>query len=174
LLSRYRADGAFAEVVQEQAAGLELVILDVSERGLILAPANRDSRFSLRMGDLRATPHQGTEGRPRARPSGHQRGVLSDTDRLEDDAKTPLPATVARFRDTLLSLVHRLAEAAPDDSGEPDAEEFIPGWQLLERLPAVNPRAERASTSSIDGFVKLALKQMTEYGLVRARTRQRR
>jgi len=53
LLSRYRADGAFAEVVQEQAAGLELVILDVSERGLILAPANRDSRFSLRMGDLR-------------------------------------------------------------------------------------------------------------------------
>jgi len=30
-----------------------------------------------------------------------------------------------------------------------------------------NPRAERASTSSIDGFVKLALKQMTEYGLVR-------
>jgi len=167
LLSRYRADGAFAELVQEQAAGLELVILDVSERGLILAPANRDSRFSLRMSDLRQYL---TKEQKVALVLAHlaiSAVFFPTTDRLEDEAKTPLPATVARFRDTLLSLVHRLAEAAPDDSGESNGEEFIPGWQLLERLPVVNPRAERASTSSIDGFVKLALKQMTEYGLVR-------
>lgn len=164
LLSKYRADGAFSEAVQEAANGMELMILDVSERGLIVAPSRRESRFSLRISDLRQ------------HLSGEQKVALvlahlavsavffPTTDRLEDDAKTPLPATMARFRDTLLSLVSRLAEAqTPDES----AEELIPGWQLLKRLPSVNPKAERASTNSVDGFVKLALKQMTEYGLVR-------
>jgi hypothetical protein len=159
LLGKYRADGAFSEAVQEAAIGLELEILDVSERGLIVAPSSRESRFSLRLTDLRQ------------HLSGEQKVALAmahlaisavffpTTDRLEDDAKTPLPATVGRFRDTLLSLVSRLANES--------AEELIPGWELLKRLPPVNPKAERASTNSVEGFVKLALKQMTEYGLVR-------
>jgi hypothetical protein len=159
LLGKYRADGAFSEAVQEAAIGLELEILDVSERGLIVVPSSRESRFSLRLTDLRQ------------HLSGEQKVALAmahlaisavffpTTDRLEDDAKTPLPATVGRFRDTLLSLVSRLANES--------AEELIPGWELLKRLPPVNPKAERASTNSVEGFVKLALKQMTEYGLVR-------
>lgn len=159
LLGKYRADGAFSEAVQEAAIGLELEILDVSERGLIVVPSSRESRFSLRLTDLRQ------------HLSGEQKVALAmahlaisavffpTTDRLEDDAKTPLPATVGRFRDTLLSLVSRLANES--------AEELLPGWELLKRLPPVNPKAERASTNSVEGFVKLALKQMTEYGLVR-------
>lgn len=164
LLGKYRADGAFSEAVQEAAIGLELMILDVSERGLIVAPSTRESRFSLRLTDLRQ------------HLSGEQKVALAmahlaisavffpTTDRLDDDAKTPLPATVGRFRDTLLSLVSRLAEPeAPVES----AEELVPGWELLKRLPPVNPKTERASTNSVEGFVKLALKQMAEYGLVR-------
>ena len=159
LLGKYRADGAFSEAVQGAAIGLELEILDVSERDLIVAPSSRESRFSLRLTDLRQ------------HLSGEQKVALAmahlaisavffpTTDRLEDDAKTPLPATVGRFRDTLLSLVSRLANES--------AEELLPGWELLKRLPPVNPKAERASTNSVEGFVKLALKQMTEYGLVR-------
>lgn len=164
LLSRYRADSAFAEQVQEQAAGMELAILDVSERGLIIAPANRESRFSLRMSDLR---QHLTKDQKLALALSHlaiSAVFFPTTDRLEDEAKIPLPATVARFRDTLLSLVNRLAESEAADTIE---EELTTGWQLLKRLPAVNPKAERASTSSIEGFIKLALKQMTEYGLVR-------
>lgn len=164
LLAKYRADGAFAEAAEEAASGLELTILDVSERGLIVAPSSRESRFSLRLTDLRQ------------HLSGDQKVALAmahlaisavffpTTDRLEDDAKTPLPATVARFRDTLLSLVNRLADAELSDES---AEEFLPGWALLKRLPPVNPKAERAATNSVEGFVKLALKQMAEYGLVR-------
>ncbi|CAJ0780694.1 hypothetical protein LMG18090_01224 [Ralstonia mannitolilytica] len=164
LLARYRADGAFAETVEEAASGLELTILDVSERGLIVAPSSRESRFSLRLTDLRQ------------HLSGDQKVALAmahlaisavffpTTDRLEDDAKTPLPATVGRFRDTLLSLVNRLADAGLSDES---AEEFLTGWALLKRLPPVNPKAERAATNSVEGFVKLALKQMAEYGLVR-------
>lgn len=164
LLAKYRADGSFAEAVEGAASGLELVILDVSERGLIVAPSSRESRFSLRLTDLRQ------------HLSGDQKVALAmahlaisavffpTTDRLEDDAKTPLPATVGRFRDTLLSLVNRLADAGMLDVS---TEELLPGWGLLKRLPPVNPKAERASTNSVEGFVKLALKQMAEYGLVR-------
>jgi len=164
LLAKYRADGAFAEAVEEAASGLELTILDVSERSLIVAPSSRESRFSLRLTDLRQ------------HLSGDQKVALAmahlaisavffpTTDRLEDDAKTPLPATVSRFRDTLLSLVNRLADTELSDES---AEEFLPGWALLKRLPPVNPKAERAATNSVEGFVKLALKQMAEYGLVR-------
>lgn len=167
LLSRFRADGSFAEQVQDLAAGFEIVILDVSERGLVLAPANRESRFSLRMSDLRQYL---TKDQKIALALSHlaiSAVFFPTTDRLEDETKTPLPATVARFRDTLLSLVSRLAEAAAADSSDSNTEELIPGWELLKRLPAVNPRAERASTSSIEGFIKIALKQMTAYGLVR-------
>ncbi|MEW5744415.1 MAG: hypothetical protein AB1805_03100 [Nitrospirota bacterium] len=164
LLGKYRADGAFSEAVQAAATGMELMILDVSERGLVIAPLSRESRFSLRLADLRQYL------------SGEQKVALvlahlaisavffPTTDRLEDDAKTPLPATVARFRDTLLSMVNRLAEAqTPNES----VEQLVPGWQLLKRLPPVIPKAERAATNSVEGFVKLALKQMAEYGLVR-------
>jgi len=164
LLGKYRADGHFSAAVQEAAAGLELVILDVSERGLIVAPASRDSRFSLRLSDLRQNL------------SGEQKIALvlahlaisavffPTTDRLEEDSKIPLPATISRFRDTLLSLVSRLAN---EETQTESAEELLPGWELLRRLPPVNPKAERASTNSVEGFVKLALKQMVEYNLVR-------
>lgn len=159
LLGKYRADGAFSEAVQEAAIGLELEILDVSERGLIVAPSSRESRFSLRLTDLR----QHLSGKQKVALAMAHLAISAvffpTTDRLEDDAKTPLPATVGRFRDTLLSLVSRLANES--------AEELLPGWELLKRLPPVNPKAERASTNSVEGFVKLALKQMTEYGLVR-------
>lgn len=53
LLALYRADPGFAAQVQDDAAGLELVILDASERGLIVAPASRESRFAVRMADIR-------------------------------------------------------------------------------------------------------------------------
>lgn len=60
LLGRYRADSAFAGAVQDAAAGLELMVLDVSERGLILAPSSRESRFAMRLADIRQnlTPEQ--------------------------------------------------------------------------------------------------------------------
>jgi hypothetical protein len=164
LLGKYRADGTFLEAVREAAIGLELTILDVSERGLIVAPSSRESRFSLRLTNLR----QHLNGEQKVALAMAHLAISAvffpTTDRLEDDAKTPLPATVGRFRDTLLSLVSRLADAeTPDES----AEALLPGWELLKRLAPVNPKAARASPNSVEGFVKLALKQMTEYGLVR-------
>lgn len=164
LLGKYRADGAFSESVQATADGMQLKILDVSERGLIVAPSSRESRFSLRISDLRQ------------KLSGEQKAALAlahlaisavffpTTDRLEDDTKIPLPATAAQFRDTLLTLANRLAETQTPTEFSDD---MLAGWQLLRRLPPVHPKGDRASTSSVNGIVKLALKHMADYGLVR-------
>lgn len=167
LLSKYRADPTFSAAVQDAAIGMELSILDVSERGIIIAPSSKESRFSLRMADLRGqySPEQKV-----ALAMAHlaiAAVFFPTTDRLDDDAKAPLPATQARFRDTLLSLVNRLSDAHNSDEVASAGEELVPGWQHLKRLPAVNPKAERASTSSVDGFVRLAVNRMVEYGLLR-------
>jgi len=167
LLHKFRADSTFSLAVQEAAVGLELHILDVSERGLIVAPSSKESRFSLRMADLRG---QFNAEQKVALAMAHlaiAAVFFPTTDRLDDDAKAPLPATLARFRDTLLGIVNRLSDAQGPDETAGVAEELVPGWQYLKRLPAVNPKAERASASSVDGFVRIAVNRMVEYGLLR-------
>ncbi|MEH6413828.1 hypothetical protein [Pseudomonas sp. CGJS7] len=167
LLHKFRADPAFSLAVREAAIGLELHILDVSERGLILAPSSKESRFSLRMTDLRG---QFSAEQKVALAMAHlaiAAVFFPTTDRLDDDAKAPLPATLARFRDTLLGIVNRLSDTQDPDEAADISEELVPGWQYLRRLPAVNPKAERASASSVDGFVRIAVNRMVEYGLLR-------
>lgn len=167
LLSRYRADTAFASAVQEAAIGLQLSILDVSERGLIVAPSSKESRFSLRMSDLRTLF---TSEQRVALAMAHlaiAAVFFPTTDRLDDDVKAPLPATLARFRDTLLAVVGRLSDSHEAEEGGDQAEEFVAGWQYLKSLPAVNPKAERAAASSVDGIVRIAVNKMLEYGLLR-------
>jgi len=167
LLAKYRADPMFSGAVQDVSIGMELSILDVSERGLIVAPASRESRFSLRLTDLRQQLN--TEQRIALAMAHLSVAAIffPTTDRLDDDARAPLPAAHARFRDTLLTLVTRLADAQPDSEDAQPAEELAPGWQLLKRLPAVNPKAERAAPSSVEGFVRIAVNRMVDYGLLR-------
>lgn len=164
LLSKYRADATLFESVQQAAIALELTILDASEHGLIIAPSRRESRFSLRLDDLR----QNLNGEQKvALVLAHlaiSATFYPTTDMIEDDTKTPLPATVARFRDTLTTIATTLSQG---NKPEGITDEFVPAWELLRRLPIAHPKAERANTTSIEGFIKLALKQMADYGLVR-------
>ena len=63
------------------------------------------------------------------------------------------------------SIGSRQTPADSDDAQS--GEELAPGWQLLKRLPAVNPKAERAAPSSVEGFVRIAVNKMVDYGLLR-------
>lgn len=164
LLAHYRGDAEFARMVDDITLGLELIILDVSERGLIVAPASRESRFSLRLTDLRQNLSNEQKVAFLMAHLAICAVFFPTMDCLEDDALTPLPASVARFRDTLLGLAGRLAERiSPDMPGA----ELQPGWELLKRLPAALPKSERASLSSVEGFIRLALSHLVEHRLVR-------
>jgi hypothetical protein len=164
LLARYRASPELQQVLAEIAEGMELVVLDVSERGLIIAPTRKESRFSIRLVDLRKNL------------SEDQRVALAlsflaicavfypTTALIEDDSRFPMPATLAMFRDTLTALSGRMN--ALEDSDDYSREELRPGWSYIHSLPVSIPQADRASPNSIEGLVRMALNYLIEYGLV--------
>ncbi|WLH14727.1 DUF6063 family protein [Pseudomonas hefeiensis] len=164
LLARYRASPELQQVLAEIAEGMELVVLDVSERGLIIAPTRKESRFSIRLVDLRKNL------------SEDQRVALAlsflaicavfypTTALIEDDSRFPMPATLAMFRDTLTALSGRMN--ALEDSDDYSREELRPGWSYIHSLPVSIPQADRASPNSIEGLVRMALNYLIDYGLV--------
>lgn len=166
LLARYRAEPALVQALDEVALGMELKVLDVSERGLVVVPSSKESRFALRMTDLRT----GMELRQKAAlllaTVAAAAVFFPTTEGLEDDNYIPPPASVARVRDTLLSLASNLQARGSQLAADlPPA--LAPGWEYLLVLPVAVPNQQRASFKSLVGVAGLALKQMREGSLVR-------
>ena len=166
LLALCRADPTFRRHVEDVVAGMELQILDLSEqRGLIVVPASKDSRFAVRLTDIRSgmTPDQKA-----ALVLAHvaiAAVFFPTTDVLDDDSYSPPPASVATCRDTLYALARRLKETSDLPLDLPP--ELAPGWDAIAALPVAIPSGQRASQASVVGVVKIALNQMGQNGLVR-------
>jgi hypothetical protein len=166
LLALYRADTAFQTQVQDVATGLELMVLEASDRGLIVVPSSRDSKFAVRMQDIRL---QMTVEQRAGLVLAHVAVAavfFPTTAGLEDDNYTPPPASVAQCRDALHALARRMKDADTDttDMLRP---ELTPGWEMVGSMPVVLPGAQRASPNSVVGLVKMALSNMQQSGLVR-------
>ena len=165
LLDLYRADTKFATDVREIADGMELSILDFSERGLIVVPTSRESRFAVRIADIRTN----------LKPDQKAGLVLSHiaiasvffptTDGLEDDNYIPPPASVAQFRDALYALSRRLKDAGEGIQDMPL--ELSPGWELVCSMPITVPASQRAAPTSVTGLIGMALTNMVSGGLAR-------
>jgi len=168
LLAQYRADPGFAHQVSEMAHGMELVILDVSERGLIVVPASRDSKFAVRLADIRA----GLDVQQKAALVLAHVAIAATffphTSGLEDDNYIPAPASVANFRESLHGLARRMETAAATGEELVDIPpELQPGWRCVTALMVSVPLASRASFSSVVGIIRQALNSMRLGGLVR-------
>lgn len=164
LLALYRADPDFAQVVADIAEGLELRVSDFTERGLVVVPASRESRFAFRLTDIRT----GLPVEQKAALLLAHVAIASvffpTTEGLEDEGYTPRPASVAQFRDALYGLARRLKET---EGGEVEmAQELAPGWEYITSLPVAVPTGQRAAFNSVVGFVRLALGNMTQNGLL--------
>ncbi|WP_218512013.1 hypothetical protein [Variovorax sp. dw_308] len=166
LIALFRADPSFRSQVADVAQGMELQILDASElRGLIVVPVSRDSRFAIRMSDLRASMSTEQKAALVLSHIAVAAVFFPTTDGLDDENYSPPPASVAVFRDTLYSLARRLKE-----TGELPAEippELSPGWELIASMPVAIPAGQRATVGSIVGLIKMALNNMLQSGLVR-------
>jgi hypothetical protein len=165
LLAYYRANPGFAAEVQDVADGFELVILDVSERGLIVAPASRTSRFAIRMADIRVNLDSEQKACMLLAHVAIAAAFFPTTDGLDSDSYTPPPVAVSTFRDTLLGLARRLKESSNLPAEIPP--ELAPGWEAICAMPLVLPGAQRASASSLVGVLKISLTNMLAHGLVR-------
>ena len=183
LLDLYRADPKFAGEVQEVAEGLEiaggrlrpldegpgegleLVVLDFSERGLIIVPTSRESKFSVRMADIRTNLKADQKAGLLLAHVAIAAVFYPTTDGLDDDNYIAPPANLAQFRDVLFALARRLKDAGDDMQDVPL--ELAPGWELICAMPTAVPASQRASASSLTGLIGLALTHMVSGGLVR-------
>lgn len=165
LLAAYRAYPAFSEQVHAIAEGLELLVLDVSERGLVVVPATKESKFALRMLDFRTALNSSQKAALVLAHVAVAATFFPTAQSLEDDAIFPPPASVADFRDLLLALAKRLKEVGNDEVELPQSLEL--GWELICSLPVSRPGDSRANVATVVGFLSTALKEMVNGGLVR-------
>ncbi|XVJ50104.1 hypothetical protein ACDZ94_26830 (plasmid) [Pseudomonas sp. UBT] len=170
LLARCRAERDFAETVQGVAEGMSLIVLDISDRGLVIAPSGKDSRFSIRMSDFRSKMSEEQKVAMLLAHLAIGAVFYPTSDFLDDEGRTPFPATLGIVRDKLLSVAKGLAKNAEGDSYA--AEENRSGWEYMLSLPVKIPNSERASLSSIEGIITVCLNRMLEYGLVRKEGRE--
>ncbi|TAK84094.1 MAG: hypothetical protein EPO20_15520 [Betaproteobacteria bacterium] len=164
LLALYRADAEFVECVRQIAEGLELKVLDFTERGLVVVPTSRDSRFAFRLTDIRTGMPVEQKAALLLAHVAIASVFFPTTEGLEDETYTPRPASVAQFRDALYGLARRLKET--DGTGVDMREELAPGWEYITSLPVAVPAAQRASLNSVVGIVRFALGYMTQNGLL--------
>ncbi|HBO4785988.1 TPA: hypothetical protein ACUT80_003308 [Pseudomonas aeruginosa] len=166
LLARYRSNPVLKQVLAEVAEGMQLQVLDVSERGLIVAPTGKESRFSLRMSDLRKQPMSEEQKVATALCMLAISAVFYPTQELlDDESRFPIPARVPKFRDSLLVLAERMKEQDGDDNLV--IEEMRPGWGYILQIAPMQPERPN-SISSVDGLIRMVLRQMKESGLVTA------
>ncbi|MGY2373127.1 hypothetical protein ACW9IB_01205 [Pseudomonas sp. SDO524_S393] len=166
LLARYRSNPVLKQVLAEVAEGIQLQVLDVSERGLIVAPTGKESRFSLRMSDLRKQPMSEEQKVATALCMLAISAVFYPTQELlDDESRFPIPARVPKFRDSLLVLAERMKEQDGDDNLV--IEEMRPGWGYILQIAPMQPDRPN-SISSVDGLIRMVLRQMKESGLVTA------
>lgn len=166
LLARYRGNPVLKQVFAEVAEGMQLQVLDVSERGLIVAPTGKESRFSLRMSDLRKQLMSEEQKVATALCMLAISAVFYPTQELlDDESRFPIPARVPKFRDSLLVLAERMKEQDGDDNLV--IEEMRPGWGYILQIAPMQPERPN-SISSVDGLIRMVLRQMKESGLVTA------
>lgn len=166
LLALYRADPTFHRQVEDVVTGLELQILDATEsRGLVVVPASRESRFSVRLADIRAGMSPDQKAALVLAHVAIAAVFFPTTDVLDDDNYSPPPSSLAACRDTLYALARRLKETTDLPADIPP--ELAPGWDAIAALPVAIPAGQRASAASVVGVVKIALNHMLQNGLVR-------
>jgi hypothetical protein len=164
LLSRYRGEAAFRDVVEHVADGLGLAILDAEASGLVLAP-RPDSVFALRLTDYRA--NLGVNERL-------LHGLIhvaiaaycypTPASLLDDDVRVCSVAAVERW---LRDAAERLRERHGDVDPDADQPELEQAWRLYLRRQPVRETADgRAGVSTTGGMVKFALERLADHGFL--------
>lgn len=169
LVTLYFDDPAFRSAVRETGDGLGLVILDVSEHGLVLAPRD-ESVFAFKPADFRPGAAR-VEDRmldglvqlaiactvfPRAR----------DLD--EDPDLVRPPVTVEEVEAQLRGVCERLAERArgdPDPQATDEARGLIEAWRVYQRRQEIlDTKDDRQAARATRRIIERGLDRLREFG----------
>jgi hypothetical protein len=166
LLNRYRTDEEFHDLFDALASGLELRVLDVTDRALLVGAA-LDSPFAFRLGEYR----KGDELDRRVLRGLIVLGIAAfcfPTQRSLED--TGLPSLTAREVDDFLRAaceeLRKRPQQTPDDEPGLDL-----AWQLYLRQPEVKgtDRRRRSQSATVD-LIEQTLLDFVDWGLVAEET----
>jgi hypothetical protein len=167
LLNAYEADGAFRELFDSVARGMDLTPLSVDYRGAVLVPSSGDSLFALRLTDLRAN---GLKMEQKALMVLTHLTIAAlffpTAEKLFDDGYDAPPVSerlaASHLRDMAAAVAARNTELRADLPRE-----LEPAWLLVAAMPDTLPDKKNQSLSTLGGTVAAVFKQLREAGLVR-------
>lgn len=165
LLATFRAEPDFQKLCSEIANGLELQILDVTERGIVIAPSNPNSRFAYGLSDIKTGMSDPEKCALVLAHVAIAAVFFPTTEALDNEEFVPAPQSIAKFRDALYQLAKHLESATITD--EFALEHLRPGWDMIARSTMGIPGKSRASVASIEGIVKLAVNSLRQGGLLK-------
>lgn len=167
LLAAYRSEANFRECVEEIVCGLDLKVLDMTEKGLFIAPNGPASRFSYRLSDFRASLSESEKAALVLVHIAIAAVFFPTTDSIDNEDELINPASIAQFRDALLNMAQSLKDNEEKQELSHELEMVQRGWELINGLPISLPKAQKASTSSVVGLIKIALNHLKEAAMVR-------
>lgn len=170
LLRRYQASDEFRQSVHSVAEGLELRVLDVSQYGIVLSPAE-GGLFAMSAADFRAQVNDKDRGVIALIQVAIAATFFPTAESLNDLDRRPPPATLRQIRDRLIGLCRELErryQAAPT----PIMDGLLEGWRAILQKPVLQERAERdgskgrsrAALSNLDGTIQIVAQRMCEHG----------
>ncbi len=165
LIALYRSDAEFRDIFEKIARGLELQMLDWSERGMVIVPDGHKSLFACRLSDIRSGLSESDKAALVLIYVAIATVFFPTSESIDNDEFHPPPAKIADFRDAVHSLATRLRdEIKPDHTSE----SLRSGWEYLASLPLASPKTEmqRAGLNSVVGLVKLGLNNLRDGGLI--------
>jgi len=161
--------GDFRSVVRDIAEGLGLVVLDVGEHGIVLAPVE-NSAFALRPSEFRPTVASADD---RFLDGLVQLAIAATIfprarDLEEDAAYARPPVTIEEIDDNLRAICDRFEQerkADPDPVVSIEEAGFHEAWRVYQRRLSVMETADgRKASRSSRRIIEYGLEKLREFG----------
>lgn len=174
LVSRFRNDDGFAELVKAICLGLDLVILDAEDRHGLVVASGEESVFAVRMTDY--ARRTGGEGKAAERVLHALAHLGAATLAYPRPADLSNPAHVGRVtvngveafvREACRRLSEAAAEAGDDVDPSADTPDLETAWRVYQRRAATPSSGDgRRVASSTIGIVGKALAFLSDQGML--------
>jgi len=166
LLNRWRANPDFRAMVETVAEGLELQVLDAGETALWVAPVDETSLFAASLTEVRDKLGEVDKGLLALLQVAIAATFFPTGRLLSAAADEPPTASLEHLLNVLLELCERLSGEHSDDVELADAG-LREAWRAVLAKPLRQPDSKVATLSSLEGMVKLVLKRLEDYGLLK-------
>lgn len=167
LVALYEGQPEYRRMVDEVAIGLELSTLSVGPSGAVFVPASAESRFALRLTDIKAGMSQEDKAQLVLAHVAIAAMFYPTAEKLNDESYSAPPVSEIDTVSSLKAICQEFSRRAGDQGVHSLPKELEPGWQNILSKPESRPEQLRKTSGTLDGLVAGVFKQLQDNGLVR-------